>query len=415
MRPAAALLIALTCAFARPTRAQDTIRTVSARSRFVTITDGLHVKKNYWYVMPEKAVDVYYVEIPEQPHTVTFTTDMDSISVPVTYGTQYEFLIRLDNGVECRTQIRAAYRDVLSHQRTGVVPPDGVDLIPFTLGDNDKIYVKGRVNGGPVLDFQFDLGAGGSIIKKSSIPRANMQFDGSATLRNSDGTHVVPSSSKNRVEIAGMRWDAVPFLVADNMTRREDGLIGNTFFRDKVIEIDYDRMVIAIHDTLPVLTPGWTKEEMILDGGATPFIRGTLSIDDTVRTGWLLLDTGAYTSIFNTDRLSPRSKVAREFRRMLGPLGGRPQGPTVSIAGQSLTGINYSARRYDGDATTLGLLGNDVLKRFNQILDNRNGVAYFRVNGRLEESFRNPERYLAWTAALAGAAGIGAIVWRVLR
>jgi hypothetical protein len=111
------------------------------------------------------------------------------------------------------------------------------------------------VNGGPPLDFQFDLGAGGSILKKASVPKARMTFDGTITLRNSDGENVVPSSSSNQVEIGELRWTGVPFAIADNMTHREDGLIGNALFQDKVVEIDYDRMVIAVHDALPRVLP----------------------------------------------------------------------------------------------------------------------------------------------------------------
>jgi hypothetical protein len=69
------MLVCSTSAFAQE------VPTIRARSRVVTITDGAHVKKNYWYVMPERSPDVYYVEIPRLPHTVTFTTDIESICI----------------------------------------------------------------------------------------------------------------------------------------------------------------------------------------------------------------------------------------------------------------------------------------------------------------------------------------------
>jgi hypothetical protein len=402
-------VLALLCA--SPVRAQDAVPVIRAHSRVVTITDGLHVKKNYWYVMPDKRPDVYFVEIPLEPHTVTFTTDVESIHFPVTYGSQHEFVIRLDEGVEARTQVRAAFRSLLSYRRTGLAPAGGVDTIPFTLGNNDKIYVKGRLNGGPVLDFQFDLGAGGGVIKKGSVPKARMQFDGTVRLRNSDGDNVVPSSSANRLEVAALAWDTVPFVVADNMTWREDALIGNALFQDKVLEIDYDRMVIAIRDTLPALSPEWSKQDMILDG-VVPYVRGTLSIDDVPRNGWFLLDTGAYTSILNSERLSAFGKVSGELWRML---GGRHRGPALWIAGRVFGKPNYSVGPYNGDRSALGLLGNDVLKRFNLIVDNRRGFAYFRPNHHLDASFRNPEYYLVRFLALAMVAVGVAVAWLVRR
>ena len=403
------MAVALLCAAS--SRAQDAVPVVRAHSRVVTITDGLHVKKNYWYVMPEKQPDVYFVELPLEPHTVTFTTDVESIHFPVTYGSQHEFVIALDHGVEARTQVRAAFRRLLSSRRTGSAPADGVDTIPFSLGDNDKIYVKGRVNGGPVLDVQFDLGSGGGVIKKASVSKVQMQFDGTVRLRNSDGDNVVPSSSANRLEIAGLAWDAVPFAVADNMTWREDALIGNALFQDKVLEIDYDRMVIAIHGTLPALSPGWTRQDMILDG-VVPYIRGRLDVDDSPYDGWFLLDTGAYTSILNAHRLSPSSKITGEMWHLL---SGRHRGPALWLGGHVFGKANYSVRPYDGDRSALGLLGNDVLKRFNLIVDNRRGFAYFRPNRHLADSFRNPEYYLVRFLALAVTAAGVAMAWFVRR
>ena len=374
--------------------AAQTLPVVRATSRLVTVTDGLHVKKNFWYVMPERVPDVYYVEVPLHPHTVTFTTDVESISFDVTFGSQHDFVIRLADGAEARTQVRAAFRNLLHCPRAPDAPAAGPPAIPFTLGDNDKIYVKGRINDGPPLDLQFDLGAGGSIIKKSSVPKAGTTFDGTITLRNSDGTNVVPSSSRNRLAIADLRCEAVFFAVGDNMTHREDGLIGNALFQDKVVEIDYDRMVIVIHDTRPALSAGWIRSDMILDG-VVPFVRATLTVDGRARDGWLMLDTGAYTSILSSDRLSPVSKAWREARRMAGVA----PGVAVSIGGRTFADPNYSVRRYDGDASALGLAGNDLLKRFNVIVDNRQGAAYFRPNRHLGDGFRNPEYYLVRVVA----------------
>jgi hypothetical protein len=384
---------------------------VKTRSRTVTITDGLHVKKNYWYVMPERSPDVYYVEIPLRPHKVTFTTDVESISFDVTFGSRHQFVIKLDDGRDARTEIRTDFRNLLSARRkdTGLV----TSTIPFTLGDNDKIYLKGRFNGGPLLDLQFDLGSGGTIIKKASVPKANMTFDGTVTLHNSDGTNVVPSSRANRLEIEGLSWTGVPVAVADNMTHREDGLIGNVLFQDKVLEIDYDRMLIVVHDDLPALASAWKRDDVLLDGGVVPFVQGSLSASGSSRDGWFMLDTGAYTSILNSDRLGAAGKIASELRRLLGPLGGDTRGPALTVGGHTFSNTNYSVRRFDGDASRLGLLGNDVLKRFNLVLDNRNGAVYFRPNARMADAFRNPERALARALALGVMAiTAGWFAWR---
>lgn len=178
------LLSALLCTLSANA---EEIPTIRARSRVETITDGAHAKTNYWFIMTERSPDVYHVEIPLQPHTVTFSTDVESISFDVTFGSRHQFVIRLDDGRDARTEVRTEFKKLLSYTRNAPAPEGGVAAIPFTLGDSDKIYVKGRLNGEPLLDFQFDLGAGGTLIKKASVPDARMTVDGTITLRNSDG------------------------------------------------------------------------------------------------------------------------------------------------------------------------------------------------------------------------------------
>ena len=408
----AALVVVVLSATSVTSAAAQDLPVIRATSRLVTLTDGIHVMKNAWYVLPERAPDVYYVEIPLQPHTVTFTTDVESMSLPVTFGSRHRFVIRLEDGRDALTEVRAEFKKLLAYERTSREDPAGAITIPFTLGDNDKIYVKGRFNGGPLLDLQFDLGAGGCIIKKASVPKAQMTFDGTIRLSNSDGVNDVPSSSANRLEIAGLTWTGVQVAVADNMTYREDGLIGNSLFQANVLEIDYDRMTIAIHGALPPLSVDWKRHDVFLDGGVVPFVRGTLSVGDSARDGWFMLDTGAYTSILSSDRLSSVSKFAGEFRGLLGPLGGRTRGPTMTIGSHTFSETNYSVRRYDGDASALGLAGNDILNRFNLVLDNRTGSAYFRPNAHMADSFRNPERKVVRGLALTAVMVAAVIVWR---
>jgi hypothetical protein len=404
--------VALVSMSASALSAQDAPPVIRARSKVVTIIDGQHTKTDYWYVMPDRSPDVYYAELPRVPHRVTFTTDTESISFDVSYGSRHAFVIQLADGTRALTEIRAEYRQLPQFRRPAGIAPGQPALIPFTLGDNDKIYVRGSINGSPPIDLQVDLGAGGALIKKASVSKVRITFDASIRLRNSDGDHVVPSSSRNTIEIGGIRWEDVPIAVADNMTHREDGIVGNTLFQDRVLAIDYDRMVLAIHDGLPDVT-GWRRADMILDG-VVPFVRGELHAGGHAQAGWFLLDTGAYTSILRHERLSRTSKFAGELRRLLGPLGGSVDGPVVTFGGQSFSGINYTV----APATTpadLGLLGNDVLKRLNIVVDNRQGAVYLRPNGRFDAPFRNPERLVVRAAALAAAVGAAIVAYRRLR
>jgi len=114
------------------------------------------------------------------------------------------------------------------------------------------------------------------------VAAAGLVLDGTITLQNSDGVHQVPSSNGNHLEVAGLHWNGLRFDVANNMTHREDGLLGNALFQDKVLEIDYDRGLVIVHDAPPPIDSSTSRHDVVLDG-VVPYVRGSLAWDDGVR------------------------------------------------------------------------------------------------------------------------------------
>ncbi|XOV93431.1 MAG: hypothetical protein ACFHWX_01720 [Bacteroidota bacterium] len=381
------ILAALLGMVGQLTLAQRDLPIISASSKSVDIRDGNHFKKGYWYIFPDRKPDYYYVEIPEKPHQVTFITDLDSISFDIKYGENYDFIILLNGNDSCFTRISATYKNLDSYTRKRITP--NPDTLSFTLGDNDKIYLKGTINGSQPLDIQFDLGNGGTIIKKSSVEKVKMEFDETITLYNSDGTNLVPASSRNLLEIGNMIWDSIGIAVADNMTHREDLIVGNSLFKNKIIEIDYDQKKLVIHDTLPHLNAGYSKHDIIRDGGTVPFIKGSLTFQGKTQKGWMMFDTGAYTSILNSSDVPITNKMLGELKSMIG-IDHEAFIPKLSIGSYEFSGFNYVTRDMDGDDFHL-ILGNDLLKRFNLILDNRNGHIYLKPNSLTSDLYRNPD------------------------
>lgn len=383
--------------------AQTHLPVIKASSKVVSIRDGMHFRKDIWYIMPEKKPDYYFVEIPDKEHKVTFITDLDSITFNVNNGEQYDFIILLNNKDSCHTRIKVTQKEIISYKRKHSfgIP----DTIPFTIGDNSKIYFKARLNNSDTLNVQFDLGAGGygGGIKKSSVKKVKMNFDGSLTLHNSDGSNVVPSSSTNVLEIAGVQWDSLLFMVADNYTHREDLLVGNGLFQNKVVEIDYDKKIIIVHDAVPFLDPSYSKHQMILDGGIIPYIQGSFTVGSKTKKGWFMFDTGAYTTILSTSEVSTGDKLLNEFWKMLGLKSGESAelSPQLTIGDYAFSNFNYTIEKASSDDARLGLLGNDLLKRFNVVIDNREGYMYLKPNSLVNEAYANPEYYLVRIVTIA--------------
>lgn len=368
--------------------AQIDLPVVRASSKTVSIRDGQHFKKGYWAIMPERRPDYYYAEIPEKAQTITFITDLDSISFHTVYGKEYDFIILLNGKDSCYTRISARYKNfnAFTRENAGVGP----DTIPFTLGDNRKIYVDAKLNGTRVTNIQLDLGAGGTLINKTSVKKVKMNFDQKVNLANSDGVNLVPSASKNLLQIGNLVWDSIPIAVASNMKDYEDLLIGNSLFRDKILEINYDKKILVVHNALPPQTVNYSHHDVILDGGVIPYIAVNLTIRNKTQTGWVMFDTGARTSILNSADVPMPYRVVNEMAGMIGL--NQAITPKLDIGKYQLSGFEYKTRDMGGEDLHM-LLGNDLLKRFNVVLDNKNGYMYMQPNSLTNVSYRKRDEY----------------------
>ena len=66
--PLSVVALALVLLSASALAAQEQPPVIQAHSKVITIIDGQHEKKNFWYIMPDRSPDVYYAELPRVPH-----------------------------------------------------------------------------------------------------------------------------------------------------------------------------------------------------------------------------------------------------------------------------------------------------------------------------------------------------------
>jgi len=359
---------------------------IRATSKVVDVRDGNHFKKALWYIMPEKRPDTYYVEVPRKIHQVTFYTDKDSISFNTKYGGKYNFVILLNGKDSCYTQIVAAPKKLLTPVSTihkGIV---GSDTIPFTIGNNDKIFIKASINHSDTLKFQFDLGSSISGIKTNASKKVNFKFD----PEDSNGERI---SSNNYLQIAKLSWDSVIFQVYDhNLSYREDGLLGNGLFMDKVVEINYDKMIIVVHDSVPKQISSYHKQDMIFEG-VVPQIQATVqSLTGKKAKLWFIYDTGDSGNAYISADMAAQYQLYDGVNKII-TVPGREIVRLPSLIASSYRFNNLSAilGTPDPNRKEFSILGNALLKRFNVILDNRNGYIYIKANSIINEPFENIE------------------------
>jgi hypothetical protein len=358
-----------------PVLAQGTLEVLQGGSRAMRVLDG-H-SRTEWWVDPSAQPDTYHMTFPLVGGAVTFISDRDTLTVTVKPGEHRDFMVRLTDGTNCLTRVSA----VPTYARPHIVSGDSlaVQVIPFTMRDH-RIYVQGSINGSAPLSMQFDLGAAAVNFSARSLGKASLSWDTSDQLVNSDGRNTVPASARNTIRIGALEWTSQRVVQTRNMERNEDVIIGNSLFRDRILEIDYDRMEIRIHALSPSIPPSFTRYDLALDGGVRPLIQAELLVNGNRLKDWYLFDTG----LTSTLRLSARQNREQHLAERLGAwfgFGGRKifRARGFVVGDMEMPTAMAVVETYDDVSQGLvagGAIGNAWLRRFNVILDNRRGAIW---------------------------------------
>jgi hypothetical protein len=105
-----------------------------------------------------------------------------------------------------------------------------------------------------------------------------------------------------------------------------------------------------------------------------------------------MFDTGAMTSIVNSADVPFFYRVWTELLGMLGLE--TAVAPRLRIGDYELSGFEYKIRDMGASGKELKmLLGSDLLKRFNLILDNQNGYLYMQPNSLTTAAYGKRDEY----------------------
>lgn len=367
--------------------AQKNIRIITAASKKASITDGKNVKLD-WNLEPDARPDIYYVNIPSKKSIIKFKTDKDQLAIKTQPGKKYNFVVLLNGKDSCHVQIAST------------LPPDLPDLkktsaypihLPFKL-INSKIFFDGQVNGKNVL-IQFDLGAGTSVVNRNSSEKIGLEFSSHTIVSNTEGVNKEKTSLHNILKINNLEWEEIPLTEVGNMETFEDIIIGNGFFRDKIIGIDYDKLEFTIYESLPAEAGQYKKTPVFYVQNRpmfkVKFIHNTKKYDfwflfDTGRNGSMLLGNDFTQSDHNWENLQPLTIInGRKIIRL-----------DAFIAGTEFKDIVTNASNPAVPNGKASLFGNQILKHFNVILDNKTGTLYLKSNSLIHEPYFNYQSYL---------------------
>jgi hypothetical protein len=400
--------------------ADDDLPVVRANSTTADVQDGNRLLRGIWTIVPEVELDVYYARRAKGERKVTLRTDVDSISFDVRPGQHYDFVVLLKDKLRCRSRI-STLRETCRKEGAPGAPAE--DAIPFTIGRDHKIHITGQINDSAPLDLLFDMGADTLVLYPSGVAKnANVRIDGKVENAGTGGVATRRTSNDNRVALGALRWDHESVLLIEKQADLADGIVGHNLFDDKVVELDYDAMMLRTGDAVPKHAAGWTVLPIRFNG-TLPAVQVRFEGGPEAFDEWLVLDTGSSLSVYLNPGSAKKHRLHGSMKRLgssrmvgVGDVTVRNEVmllPRLGIGKQELRDLPVHVDERSGAPLEAGgHLGMDVLKRFNTVLDFQNDVAYMVPSALYGATYRVDYGGGGWwiaavtTAALFLVAGV---------
>lgn len=270
------------------------------------------------------------------------------------------------------------------------VPSPSVQItkFPFKLLTGGIITFKARVSDYPdSLNFIFDTGSGGISIDSTTALRLKIPTkESDRTIRGIAGIRKVKFAYNHTLHLPGLDVDSLNFHINDYdilssvYGEKIDGIIGYSFISRYIIKINYDSLNLSVHTKGRIKYPrgGYLMKPILVN---IPVANATVKDVDEVD-GRFYFDTGAgmcllLSSEFVEDSLILRSKSKWYYSQAEG-LGGKTpmkQGVMRQVKVGPYKFRNVPAFIFDDEYNITsypylgGLIGNDLLRRFNLIIN----------------------------------------------
>ncbi len=295
-----------------------------------------------------------------------------------------------------------------SYSQEEFVAPDCmlITKIPFSQLSGGIILLKAKLDQFPdSLNFVFDTGSGG--ISLDSTTAANLKLPltkSEKTIRGIAGIRNVEFAQNHQLHFKGLHADGLDFHINDYELLTSvygvkiDGIIGYSFIRRYVIKIDYDFNVVEIY------TPGnyrYPRGGQLLRPSFTTLPRQIARIEDARAIyNRFIFDTGAgLCFLLSRDFIDDSSlfKTNKKFYpTQVEGLGGKKQMELTVVKSVKIGAFKFRKvpvyvfdDTYNVTSYPLlgGLIGNELLRRFNVILNYPQQSIHIKPNSHFNEQF----------------------------
>jgi len=281
-----------------------------------------------------------------------------------------------------------------------------ITSFPFMQLSGGIILIKAQLDHfSDSLFFVLDTGSGGISLDSATVKRLNLPVAKSEkTIRGIAGIRNVDFTNNHDLAIPGMKAENLDFHINDYdlltsvYGQKIDGVIGYSFFRRYIVKIDYDEKLIEVY------TPGnyrYPRGGYLMKPNFTTLPLQAAQIEDgRLIASRFIFDTGAGLCFLLSKDFTEDSSVFKSSRKFYPTqaegLGGKKQMELTVIKSVKIRPYKFrkvpvhifndifNVTQYP---TLGGIMGNDLLRRFNIVLNYPEQSIHIKPNTHFKEQF----------------------------
>lgn len=267
--------------------------------------------------------------------------------------------------------------------------PKPVNVIPFRLTSHNNLAVKVVLNGKDTVDLMFHTAANAVTLTDEALQRVkSLVFSGADTVKSWGGSQNTSRFSKqNLVQIGGQSWPDTPIWENKNSGPETDGKFGIDLFAGNVIEIDFDKSRLVIHNTLPRKVKDYEKQPLTFRNDMLFLEGGCLVGGETLRNRFLL-HSGYSGALLFDDQFTNQHKLPekltitdeKELKDSFGNVIKTQKAilPAFIVGKETITNVPAGFFKGSLGRQQMSILGGELLKRFNLIIDAKREFIYLK-------------------------------------
>lgn len=368
-----------------PMLAQTHLPILNTNTSTIAIKDGDILRTDYWTLDPSARPDIYIADKTSQAKTVTFYSDIDSLTFDLQPRAQFDFVIVLNGKDSCFTQLQSG----ITFAENAVIKPQA-DTIPFVLTDRNNIYVSAIINQKDTVKLMFHTDASFvGVTEAASANLTTLDFAAPEKAGSWGGGGTTRLSRNNTVQIGSFTKENQFIFEGKHSGIGTDGKFGANFFGDKVLEINYDQNQLIVHNTLPKIDTSYQKMPLLFKRSSM-FLMGNSKVTAKQIPHHFLIHSGYSGTILYDDQfadtqgLSTQLKTISEselrdsFDNILKTK--KSILPQFTIGGTAFKDLPVGFFAGSIKRQKRSVIGGDLLKRFNIILDLQRAYIYLKPN-----------------------------------